>query len=122
MTQTTARHFCHLYPQRGHHRHQHQTGLIAHAACGVLVGGNARDTAEIQCLTGAHHFHRQMQGLLGVHATEEHRHQKRGHLVIGNGSLGIAIYNEMDLFLGQLAAITLLGNYFGHQHGSFLLG
>jgi len=53
------------------------------------------------------------------HAGEKHGHKERGGLIVGDGTVGITVYHEGDLFGGQFFAVPFPVNQVDSAHESF---
>ena len=100
-------------------RRRDQAGFVAHAAGGVLVDFNARDGGEVDCFAGLHHALGEGADFAVGHAGEKHGHKEGGGLIVGNGTVGITVYDVGDLFGGQFFAVPFPVNQVDSAHESF---
>ena len=123
MTQTAAAHLGHLDTQCGHDGGDGQTGLVAHAAGGVLVHAEAVDSLEVEGITGIPDGHGEGGGFLGGHAAEVDRHAEGGGLVVGDLTGHVALHERADLGVGQSLSVSFLfDDVVGAHVLSFLWG
>ena len=98
MPERAARHHRHHDSRgRGQRRHD-EAGLVAHAAGGMFVHFDARNARKIDGVAGMQHALRQAADLAVSHPREVDGHQERRHLVVGNLTVGVSVYQELDLF------------------------
>ena len=116
MAETAAGHLRHLHAARGHHRHEHERGLVPHAAGGVLVRLHAGDAGEIQRIAAVHHRHREIERLAPVHAAKIDRHGHGRHLVVRDRAVGIAADHKPDLLRRERAAVAFFHDQIIHLH------
>ena len=116
VAQAPAGHFCHFSAQRGHDGGHNQGGLVADAAGGVLIHGQIAEAAEIHRVAGAHHGIGKDGGFVVIHAPEPHRHGPGGHLVVGDGAVGIAADQKADFLVGEDAAVAFFLNQINSSH------
>ncbi len=106
--QAAAAHHRNLEAARDGERGEDQRDLVADAAGGVLVDLGAGQVLQVDDFAGAHHGVRQPRRFLGGHAAPEDGHEQGGGLVVGELAVGDAAREELDLVLGQRAAVALL--------------
>ena len=61
---------------------------------GLARSAVAAQVGEVHPLTGRHHGRRPARGLAVVHAAQEHRHQQRRHLLVGDVSVGVCAMTQ----------------------------
>ena len=98
MPQSSATHLCNFAAAGSYHRCQCQTCLISDTACAVFIYFYARNTGQIQHITGMCHGKSHLQRFFLCHALKINCHHHGRHLVIRNISLCIAFYHISDLF------------------------
>ena len=116
MTKAAAAHLGHLAAAGCDNRADNQGRLIADAARGMLVNLLASNCGEVNHIAGFCHHHRQLGDFMVRHAVEPNRHQHRGHLVVRDFALDIAINHELDFFIRQNLTVFFLGNQVVHSH------
>ena len=74
-----------------------------------VIDLGAGDVAQVNDVARAHHGVGQPGGFLRGHAAPEDRHEQSGRLVVGEGlAVAHAAREELDLVLGQGAAVAFL--------------
>ncbi len=101
----------------GHHRHrdaerrderrEHERDFVADAAGRVLVDARAADVREIEPVAAQQHRVGERGGFRAVEATEKARHEERGHLIVGDVTLGVGQGERAPLAGIDPAAIAL---------------
>src|SRR4029077_16414175 len=69
------------------------------------------DRAEVEHLAAPHHRLRQRERLDARHAAEDHGHQPRGHLAVGDVAEQVGAEQPVDLLGWMLAAVALAADY-----------
>ena len=90
---------------------------VAHAACRVLIHLDAVDGGKIHGFARADHALRQSGDFTIRHASKEHSHEERRHLVVRDFSAGIGVDQVGNLFRKQFLAVTLPMNQINCTHG-----
>ncbi len=108
MSEAASGHLGHPAAAGGDQWSRHQGRRVRDAAGGVLVDLDTGNGSEIDDISRTHHRHGKIRRLPLVHALEPDRHQKGGHLVIGNTIGGVALNQEIDLFRGEWLPVPLL--------------
>ena len=121
VAQTAAAHLGDLDPAGCHDGGDHQRGLVAHAAGGVLVHLDARNGRKIHHHTAVSHHIGQLCGLLIGHAAQIDSHHPCSHLVISHFSADIAIDDLLQLLTAVRTAITLFCDQIINAHRITLL-
>ncbi len=80
-------------------RSQHERGLVADAAGGMLVHLFCGQEAEIENFAGVQHGMRERGGFFASHSAQYDGHEPCGHLVIRNAALRAPI-DEVSDFSG----------------------
>ena len=116
MPKAAAGHFRDLHALSGHHRAEYERGLVADAACRVLIGLHTLYCTKIKRFARVAHGHGKLQRLLPVHAAKQDSHQKRRHLIVGDLALRVAVNYEFYLLRAELFALALFYDNISHQH------
>ena len=88
------------HARRGRQRRRNQTGLIAHAAGGMLVHLHAGHRGEVDGFAGLDHALGKGADFAVRHSRMKYSHEKRRHLIIRDAAVGIAVNEEGDFFYG----------------------
>jgi len=115
-TESTPAHLRDRQATRRDERRDHERRLVADAAGGVLVH-DAAEPPQVEALARRDHRCGQLGGLTHVHAPPDHRHAERGHLVIGDLPVRVAVDEEGDLGRGETLAVALFLDEPGRPHG-----
>ena len=122
MTQPAPAHLGHLDPQSGHDGGHRQTGLVPHAAGGVLVHPQTLNAFKVEGVSRVTDGHGEGGGLSGGHAPKIDRHAKGGGLVVGDLPRHVARDELPYLGVGQGLTVPLFLDHVVWAHGgSFLL-
>ena len=116
-----AAHLCHRDAAGCDDGYDGERGLVADAAGGVLVDLDARDGGQVNHVSRGGHLHGERCGLARIHALIEDGHSEGGGLVVRDGALGIARYEEVDLFRRKLKSIALALDDVVHPHVCLLV-
>ena len=119
--EAAAGHLRHLHTEARHHRHEHERGLVAHAAGRVFVRLDAGHARQIQRLAAVHHGHGQVQRLAPVHAAEIDGHGHGGHLIIRDLPTAVAVDHIADLLRREGLPVALFRDQIAHSHRDMLL-
>src|SRR3954452_20156977 len=93
---------------RHHERRETERYLVAHPSGGVLVDLGPWDVFEARYGARVEHRVHEVPGFGIGHPREEHRHEHRAHLVIGELSAHVEVDGREELFARELASISLL--------------
>ena len=121
VAEAAAGHLRHLHTEARHHRHEHERGLVAHAAGRVFVRLDAGHARQIQRLAAVHHGHGQVQRLAPVHAAEIDGHRHGGHLIIRDLPTAVAVDHIADLLRREGLPVALFRDQIAHSHRDMLL-
>ena len=107
VTEPATAHHRHRHAARGDERREADRDLVADAARRVLVDLRAGHGREVEDAPGMQHRLGERDRLDVVEAAEEHGHQERRHLVVGERSVGEGGDEPVDLRLGKGPAVAL---------------
>ena len=107
VSEPATAHHRHRYAARGDERREADRDLVADAARRVLVDLRAGHRREIEDAPRMQHRLGERDRLDVVEAAEEHRHQERRHLVVGERTVGERGDQTMNLRLGKGPAVAL---------------
>jgi len=116
MPEPPSRHHRHRDAERCDERRDDERCLVSDAARRVLIDSRHGQTGEIQSLAALEHRLHHRVHLTPVEPAEVHRHQKRGHLIIGYLALRVREYELSDLPRLQPFAVPFAFNQTWYDH------
>ena len=121
VAQTAAAHLGDLDPAGCHDGGDHQRGLVAHAAGGVLVHLDARNGRKVHHDAAVGHHVGKLCRLFVGHAAQVHSHHPGSHLIIGHLTGHITVDDALQLFTAVGAAVAFFGDQIINAHNFTLL-
>ena len=121
VAQTAAAHLGDLDPAGCHDGGDHQRGLVAHAAGGVLVHLDARNGRKVHHDAAVGHHVGKLCRLFVGHAAQVHSHHPGSHLIIGHLTGHITVDDALQFFTAVGAAVAFFGDQIINAHNFTLL-
>ena len=114
--EAASAHFCHLDAAGRSDRRNDQRGLVAHAAGGMLVSGDAANAGQIGHIAGTRHGKGQIDRFTRIEPAQIHCHQKGGKLIIGRAAVGGRSGKKGQFFRGKRTAVALFADQISYIH------
>ena len=100
----------------GDERRQDQGHLVADAAGRVFVDARRGPAVEVEALSGGEHGVGEGGELVPLETAQEHRHEERGHLVVGDAPGGVGGDQRRPLLGAQRPAVALALDHRHDEH------